>query len=156
MHQEKSFDNSLPLYPVIGIDYGTKHIGLAVTDNRGRIAGPLPTFHITEKRGKQVFIDELNTIISGYKAKRVVIGIPQAFEAKESESVKRIKNFIKILSLHIKIPIVIQDESFSTKNAQSMLLSIGKSQKNSRKQIDSMACTLFLQEFIDHENRYNK
>lgn len=81
-----------------------------------------------------------------------MIGLPQDFTEKESISVKRIKNFIILLKQKIDTPITTFDESFSTKNAQNMLLSIGKSQKRSRDNIDSYACTAFLQEYLDSLN----
>jgi putative holliday junction resolvase len=136
-------------FPIMGIDYGTKHIGIAISDSGGRIAAPLPTFHITKNRKKNIFILELKESIVKLNVKSILLGLPQDFNDKESESAKQIKNFAKLLKENVSIPVFFYDESFSTKNAQNMLLSIGKNQKSTRSKIDSYACTTFLQEYLD-------
>jgi putative Holliday junction resolvase len=144
---------NINLYPVLAIDYGLKNIGFAVSDSNGFLSAPLDQFKYTENRGKSELILEIQKLITEYKIKRIVLGLPQQFEEKESESNKIIKNFAKLLIDKISIPILFHDESFSTKNAQNMLLSIGQNQKRSRGKIDSTACALFLQEFLNEENK---
>jgi putative Holliday junction resolvase len=142
-----------PSFPALGIDYGLKHVGLAFSDQNGVMAGPLPTFHMPKDNAKKALLLELKKIILEYKVKTIVIGKPQNFVEKKSESERRIDNFATWLGENISLPIIFYDESFSTKNAQNMLLSIGISQKKSRNKIDSMACTVFLQEFLDSQKR---
>lgn len=139
--------------PILAIDYGDKKIGLAISDSKGIVASPLDVLRITKRRGFNELFDDILLVVEEYKIKTILIGKPQAFQDTYVKSVKKIETFAKKLSELITIPVVFQDESYSTIQAQNMLLSLGQSSRSSKGKIDMISATLFLQDFLNSENK---
>ncbi|MGI6484093.1 MAG: Holliday junction resolvase RuvX [Candidatus Dojkabacteria bacterium] len=142
-------------YPILAIDYGDKHFGLAISDTKGILAQPLDTISISQNRGINNVIKDILDIAEEQKAKTILVGMPQEFRDQYKKTTDKIKIFINRLKDHTKIPIITYDESFSTTWAQNMLISSGQTTKKSRRKIDSIAATVFLQEFLNSNNRQN-
>jgi putative holliday junction resolvase len=138
-------------YPILAIDYGTKNIGLAISDFRGIVAKPLEILHITPKTGLRKNIERISEICDKNKVQTILLGKPQAFEISHQKSLEKLNNFDKLLKEGVKLEVLYQDESFSTVNAQDMLLYTKQSTKKSRKKIDSVAAAVFLQEFLNSQ-----
>lgn len=145
-------NDKLNLYPVIGVDYGDRHVGIAVSDFKGIVATPLKTINTDTIKHPEIVIDELKKIIKEYRVKRIVLGMPQTFDSTDTRAQDKVNAFKKILEKWINLPVIFYDESFSTKNAQDMLISSGMHTKSFRHKIDSIACAVFLQEFLNFEN----
>lgn len=143
-------------YPILAIDYGEKHFGIAISDFKGIIASPLEVISITKNKNRDIIIEEILELAKENQAKTILVGIPQAFTTKQSETVKKVKNFIKSLSEKTKIPITPYDESFSTTHAQNMLISSGQNTKSTRGKIDKIAATVFLQEYLNSNTKGNE
>ncbi len=139
--------------PILAIDYGEKRIGLAISDTKGIIASPLDVLKITKNRNINNILEELLLIVDEYRVKSILIGMPQEFETSYSKSINKIKSFAKKLTDLTEIPVIFQDESYSTTQAQNMLLSLGQSTRSSRGKIDMISATLFLQEFLNSNNK---
>jgi putative holliday junction resolvase len=142
--------------PILAIDYGQKRFGLAISDSKGIIASPLEVLEITEKRKVENIIEDIVKLIDEYRVKTILIGLPQIFIEKHKESNKRIEKFKNLLSQKTSIPIIFQDESYSTTEAQNMLLSLGQSSKSTKNKIDKISATVFLQEFLNSESKNNE
>ncbi len=136
-------------YPILSIDYGDKHFGLAISDFKGILASPLEVISITKNRNKEDIIDEILSIAEEYRVKTLLIGMPQQFIEKHQVTQKKISKFVEKIKEKTSLPIILQDESFSTLSAQNMLRFSGQSTKGSRKKIDKIAATVFLQEFLN-------
>lgn len=143
-------------YPILAIDYGEKHFGLAISDSRGIIASPLEVLSLTKNKTREDIIEEILELAREEKAKSLLIGIPQAFTDSQSETVKKIEKFIVALKERTSLEIRTYDESFSTIQAQNMLISSGQNTKSSRKKIDKIAATVFLQEFLNSNSENNE
>ncbi|MHC1716520.1 MAG: Holliday junction resolvase RuvX [Candidatus Dojkabacteria bacterium] len=139
-------------YPILAIDYGEKHFGLAYSDFNGKIASPLDVISITKNRDIENIISEILEVCEEYKIRTILVGMPQKFKESHKKTEKKILSFISKIKEQTKIPILTQDESFSTISAQNVLTSSGQSVKKSRKKIDSIAATVFLQEFLNSKN----
>lgn len=141
--------------PILAIDYGPKRIGLAISDSKGIIASPLEVLERTKRRGIDEIIEDILLISTEYRIKTILIGSPQIFQESYQRTDMKIKKFGEMLKQKTNIPIIYQDESYSTTEAQNMLLSLGQSTKSSRNKIDKIAATVFLQEFLNSEkNRH--
>jgi putative Holliday junction resolvase len=136
-------------FPILAIDYGKRHIGVAVSDSKGIISTPLPVINVTEKTKIKGALSAISAICLEYNIKSLVFGMPQAFEQHHIQTQETILKFIKKVIDTTKLPYTTVDESFSTTAAQNMLLSSGKRTKATRKKIDSVAAALFLQQFLD-------
>ena len=143
-------------YPILAIDYGDKHFGLAISDSKGIIASPLEVISITKNKKRETIIEEILELAKEYRAKSILVGMPEAFIESQQKTVQKIQNFIKLLSQKTKLPIITYDESFSTTRAQNVLISSGQNTKGSRRKIDKIAATVFLQEFLNSETKNNE
>ncbi|WKZ30717.1 MAG: Holliday junction resolvase RuvX [Candidatus Dojkabacteria bacterium] len=139
--------------PILAIDYGSKRIGLAVSDSKGLIASPLPVIHITRNKSEELVITELLAAAEKYRVKSLLIGLPQAFVASHEEIREKIEHFAAAIRDKTPLDTAFFDESFSTKGAQNMLLSLGQSRKKYKDKIDSLAAANFLKEYLDAEQR---
>lgn len=137
--------------PFLAIDYGTKNIGLAISDFKGKIAAPLDTLTYTKNRGSKELVQELGEIIKEHQVKTIVIGYPQAFVESHKKVLVLIEAFMDLIREEIGLPMIRFDESFSTKEATDMLLSLGQRSKKSKGKIDKTSAALFLQQFLDNE-----
>lgn len=139
------------MYPILAIDYGLKHLGLAHSDDNGIIASPLPVLSITKNRDISALITEILEVCKEYRIQSILIGYPQVFTSGQVQNQKRIDAFIFKLKSVTTLPIQTWDESFSTANAKNMLISIGQHYKKNKKKIDSVAACTFLQEYLDNK-----
>jgi putative holliday junction resolvase len=144
------------MYPILAIDYGKKHFGLAISDSKGIVASPLKVLSITKNRDIKNIIQNILEILEEYKIKTILVGKPQSFTPEHKQAEKQINSFISILQKATTIPIQTHDESFSTSNAQNMLTSLGQNSRHSRGKIDKIAATVFLQEFLNSIEKENE
>ncbi len=141
--------------PILGIDYGTKNIGVAITDKKGVVAQPLTTIKV--KGGNyEKFFSELLKIIEDYEIKTLVLGIPQAFKEDHLQNISHVLEFQCSIKKMTGREVFLYDESYSTSDSYSMLRTQGQNQKKSRQKIDRIAASRFLQELIDFKNRENE
>jgi putative Holliday junction resolvase len=143
-------------YPILAIDYGEKHFGLSISDSKGIIASPLEVVSITKNRDINTVIKNIIDICTENRVKRIVVGMPQIFTKKQNKSKDKVDNFISLLEATTDIPIITYDETFSTSEAENMLISSGQNSKSYRSKIDKVAATVFLQEFLNLENNKNE
>jgi putative Holliday junction resolvase len=143
-------------YPILAIDYGEKNFGLAISDSKGIIASPLETVSITKRRDINNVIEDILNICEEYKVATILVGKPQEFTQNQKISTKKINSFIELLKKATNKKIITHDESFSTSTAQNMLTSSGQNVRSSRHKIDRIAATVFLQEFLNSNNKNNE
>lgn len=142
-------------YPILAIDYGEKHFGLAISDSKGIIATPLETLSKSKRTNTDDIIIKILDIIKEYRVKTILLGYPQTFTENHKKTLLKIDSFKKRLTENTDIPILLYDESFSTTTAQNMLTSTGQNTKSSRSKIDKIAATVFLQEFLNSNQENN-
>ncbi len=142
--------------PILAIDYGQKRIGLAISDSKGIIASPLEVLEKTKNRNIDILIEDILNIIKEYRVKTILLGCPQTFQDSYEKSEKKIKKFGNLLQEKTDLQIIYQDESYSTSEAQNMLLSLGQNTKSTRHKIDKIAATVFLQEFLNSKQSTNE
>ena len=140
-------------YPVLAIDFGKKHFGIAISDSKGIIASPLEVLSITQNRGIEYILERISNICEEYKIKTILLGMPQVFTEAHSKTPKAIIRFEKKLREVLDLPIIFYDESFSTTSAQNMLTSSGLNTKSSREKIDKVSAAVFLQEFLNSSKK---
>jgi putative Holliday junction resolvase len=139
-------------YPILAIDYGERHFGLAYSDTKGLLANPLEVLTKGRNTTTEDIVNQILEIAKEYRIKTILLGSPQAFVKEHKKTGEKISKFEQILSNNTELPILKYDESFSTTQAQNMLISTGQSTKRSRKKIDKVAAAVFLQEFLNSNN----
>ena len=121
----------------IGIDYGSKRIGIAVSDDEGRIAFPAG---VIINRGKTV-LREIIERAKKEQAQIIVIGLPIGLDGKETEQTKTIKLFAAMLTQVIEIPVEMENEMFTSRMAAGSGMKGGD--------IDASSAALILQSYLD-------
>ena len=133
---------------VIGLDLGTKTLGVAVSDNTQTIATGLTTLRFEENK-PEMAIDELKDIINYYNPYLIVIGLPKNMNNTLGDAVVRTRNFISILNNNFDIKVVEQDERLSSVSANNLLIEADLSRKKRKKNVDTIAATIILQSYLD-------
>ena len=133
---------------ILGIDYGTKRIGLAVTDPACIIATGLET----------VYIQDIFRYIKEYTEKEkvvlFVVGHPKTMKNEDSDSYKYIKVFVKTLrKKYPEIPVEMYDERFTSVLAHKALLEGGAKKKTRQNKalIDTMSATIILTSYLENK-----
>lgn len=136
----------------LGIDYGEKRIGLAISDELGIIAGKLKT---VENLSWNSVISELQKIVSEHSVGKIVIGLPKNLKGEETQQTVKVRNFIAFLKEKIKMPIREWNEMFTSKESNNVLIEANVSRKNRKKFVDQLSAVLILQGYLDSLNGKN-
>ena len=131
----------------VGIDYGQKRIGVAVSDSQGRLALPVQSFVRTKDRKGD--IRRLASLIKEYEPQKIVVGLPVGLSGRSGPSAEAVKRFVSELSGEVAVEIVLQDERFSTAEASRRLREANMSEKAQRSVIDAAAAAIILQTWLE-------
>ena len=131
---------------LLGIDLGTKRIGIAISDYNQKIATPLQTLD-KSKQGK--LIDELENIITEYDIKGIIIGNPINMDGTYGKSSQSAKDTAINISNKIDIPVSLWDERLSTVGAFNLSSELDINVSKREKDIDKFAAAFILQGALD-------
>lgn len=131
----------------LGLDLGTKTIGLATSDKMGLIATSYKVLH--HDNNPSSCIEELITIIKENKIEALVLGLPKNMNNTLGPRAEETLKFKELLESNIDLPIYLEDERLTTKSAESLLIMGNTSRKKRKKVIDKVAATIILQSFLD-------
>ena len=134
---------------LIGVDIGSKRVGLSISDENRKIATPLKTINYINI---QTFIDELKIIVNENNIDAIIIGNPKNMDGTEGSSSQSVKDKVKIISEKIKIPIFMWDERLSTVGAFNLSSQLDVNVTKRVKNIDENAATFILQGVLDFLN----
>ncbi len=135
---------------VLGVDYGEKRIGIALSDFTNTIATPLCVID-TEREDP---IEQIKRIVKEHEIKRIVVGMPINMSGTVGKRAEITREFIDKLSDELGIEIVEWDERLSTKFSERVLNRAKvKGRKNKKVVIDKIAATFILQGYLDSLNR---
>ena len=134
---------------VIGLDYGSKTVGVALSDELMLTAQPLTTIHRDRPTKLRQTLAQIEQIIEQYDVDRIVVGWPKKLDNEEGERCEKTKEFGDMLENRTGLEIIYQDERLTTAQADGVLEQ-GGTRKDKRKQyIDKMAASLILQNYLD-------
>ncbi|MFM8653554.1 MAG: Holliday junction resolvase RuvX [Verrucomicrobiota bacterium] len=131
---------------ILGIDFGTRRIGLALSDPTGTLASPLP---FLENTSLKEVVAKFQELVESYGVKTIVIGLPRNMDGSYGPSAQKVRDFITQIQPHIPAEIISQDERLTTVQASRDLSQMGLTQKELRKKVDSSSAALILQQFLD-------
>ena len=137
---------------LLGLDFGDKTIGIAVSDKSYTIASPIKTI---QRKGIVKDIEKLLDIINEYNVGGLVIGLPLSLNGEENYRTKKIRKFIKDIKLKTAIKVELYDERFSSDIIFKQFRKDLKSVSKIKKKIDQQAASYILQGFLDNaKNNY--
>ncbi len=135
----------------LGLDLGSRTLGVSVSDKTGLIATSYKTIRHNEEYNR--LIKEVVHLVSELKIEAIVLGFPKNMNNTIGPKGELSLKFKEKLERVLDIPIYLQDERLSTKSATDMLIMGQVSRKNRKKVVDSVAATIILQTYLDKEKR---
>ena len=135
---------------VVGIDYGSKRVGWAVSDWEGVTA--FPGGVITWKKEAQL-LGEIAGIVQEKDAGMVVVGLPLALSGEEGIAAIKVQAFAERLRAALPVPVETFDERLSTARAERAMLDADVSRAKRAKRVDAVAAALFLQTWLDRRRQ---
>lgn len=135
-------------YPgrILSIDYGTKRVGVAISDPMQIIARGVTTLN-----NDGTLLEELGTLSRQQDVSLIVVGMPYSDDGGRGAKAKEVERFIERLKTAIDLPVDTWDESNSSVDAHRVFIETGMKRKKRRekKRVDEMAARLLLQEYLD-------
>ena len=137
--------------PVLGIDLGSKRIGLAISDASERIALPAGTL---ESRGRSADLAAIRRLVEERGVNRIVVGLPLHMNGRAGPEAEAARAFAAALSGELGLPVETLDERWSTVEAERTLREAGQSRRRrSAGAADTLAATLLLSTFLERRQR---
>ncbi len=135
---------------IMAFDYGTKRIGIAVTDPLQIIATGLETIHPKD------LVEYLKKYLVKEAVELFVVGEPKQMDGSPSQSAPMIKGFVTILKKHFPlVPVEMMDERFTSKMASAAIAQSGlkKMDRQDKSRIDTISATIILQSYLEKNSR---
>ena len=134
---------------VMGIDFGEKRTGVAVSDPTGTLASPLTT--LARRAGKRPPLKDLEALARSHDVVGLVVGLPLDLKGKETEWCREVRRAGDELGRRLAIPVEYIDERFSSVQATRALRASGlpKSQRERKDRVDRAAAAVVLQAWLD-------
>ena len=133
----------------IGLDLGSRTLGIAISDKSGMIASSLTIIRHNENYNS--LVPQVKQIIDEYKVDEIVLGFPKNMNNTIGPKGELSLQFKEMLEKEIKKEVHLVDERLSTKEATNLLISNDTSRKKRKKVVDSMAATIILQSYLDRK-----
>ena len=134
---------------ILGVDYGEKRIGLAISSDEGNHAF---TYRTLEMGNKLNSFKELSAICAKEDVNTIVVGLPLNQNGIAGKEARIVQEFAKELEKYLKIPVKLEDERFSSAMASRLYREAGKKTKETRATIDQKSAQLILQTYLDKNN----
>src|SRR5579875_1147665 len=131
---------------VLGIDFGTRRVGAAVSDPRRKIATPLEVY---ERRDAAQDARHYRALVAEHDVDLVVIGLPLHTSGQEGTSAKQARAWGSWLAMETGLAVVYHDERFSTVDAEERLIAAGVKRQGRKQRRDMLAAQILLQHYLD-------
>lgn len=130
----------------LALDVGEKRIGVAVSDPTGILASPLTTIN---RHPENDAIGEILGLVEEHEAGRIIIGVPLTLSGEIGTQAIKVDQFKKILARNTDVAVIVQDERYSTVQAERLMIEAGIKPSRQRSRVDAAAATVILQAYID-------
>jgi putative Holliday junction resolvase len=135
---------------ILGIDYGKRRMGLALSDPLGLTAQGLETM---ESRGLEEDLEKLSQTIRERGVEEIVVGLPRRMDASLGKEAQEVLQFVERLKARVNLPVHLIDERLTTALAHKIMKEGGLSRKKRTERADTMAAQTILQIFLDKRSR---
>lgn len=131
---------------ILGVDYGEKRVGLALSDPLGLTAQPLTQM---ERKDDSRLAGEIGRLLAAHEVERIVVGVPLGLSGTDSPRTRRTRRFIGRLRRSVPVPVEGWDERLSTAHADQALAEMEVKPSRRAERRDMMAAQLILQSYLD-------
>lgn len=138
---------------ILGIDFGERRIGVAISDPTGTLASPLPT--LKRRAGKRPPLAAIETLARAYEVGALVMGLPLTPRGEESEWSRTVRKVGDALASRTGLTVHYVDERFTSARAERAVRSIGlpRGKREEKERVDAAAAVLILQAWLDRQGR---
>ena len=135
---------------LVGIDFGKKRIGVAVSDERKMLASPLLTLeNFSTLKAAAGLLKETLSSYSSIEA--IVVGLPLHMSGKESDLSRLARQFGEVLKETLELPVIFWDERLSSRQVERSMREAGLKRKKQAKLTDKLAAAVILQNYLDSQ-----
>ena len=135
---------------VLGVDYGQRRIGLAVSDALGITAQPIGTAKVSSPREAFGAIEEA---VRKHEAVHIVVGLPKSLSGAIGPKARETIRFVAYFQRTLRVPVSLWDERLTTVSAERVLDEAGVSGRRRRGKVDTLAAQLILQSYLDAQRQ---
>jgi len=135
---------------IIGLDYGTKTVGVAVSDALMITAQPLETIERKSANKLRQTLARIESIIEEYQAERIVLGYPKNMNNTLGDRAEKSLELKETLERRTGLPVVMWDERLTTVSANRVLMETGVRRENRKEHVDEIAAVFILQGYLDY------
>jgi putative Holliday junction resolvase len=140
----------------LGVDYGERRIGLALSDATGLLASPWKTIANDANVGRAA--QSLAAVIRALQAEEaglaaVVLGLPRRLSGEPNAQTARVQKLAELLAATIVIPITFQDERLTSREADARLAARERDWRRRKAHVDALAAAIILQDYLDSQPR---
>lgn len=134
---------------ILGVDYGERRVGLALSDPTATIASPLPT--LARREGKRPPVAPIARLAEEHGVEGIVVGLPLTLEGEDSDWTREVRQFAEALAQRTGLPVALEDERMTSVRAERAVRSLGlsKEKREEKERVDAAAATLILQAHLD-------
>ena len=137
---------------LMGLDYGSKTVGVAVSDPLGLTAQGVETVWRKQENKLRQTMARIEELISEYQVERIVLGYPKNMNNTVGERAVKSLEFKEKLEKRTGLPVVMWDERLTTAEAERTLMETGVRRENRKQFLDQMAAVLILRGYLDRMN----
>ena len=132
---------------LLGVDWGERRIGLALSDETRTLAQPLTT--LTRRTGKRFPMRQLLGLMDRHAVTGVVLGLPLDLEGAEGEAAGAVRTLAAAIAQHSGKPVDLWDERLTTARALNAVRDMGGTTRGRKDGVDALAATVLLQHYLD-------
>lgn len=135
---------------IIGLDLGTRTLGISLSDTTLTIASTLKTIRF-EEGNYDVLLPQLKEIVDEYKIGKIVLGFPKNMNNTIGPRGEETIKFKEKLERYLNMEVILQDERLSTVSAHNIMIEANMSRKKRKTKVDALAANIILQTYLDKE-----
>lgn len=136
---------------IIGLDYGTKTVGVAISDSLGITAQGIETIVRKEENKLRKTYARIEALIEEYQIEEVVVGLPKNMNNTLGERAEACKEFAENIERRTGLSVIMWDERLTTVSANQVLMESGVRRENRKAVIDKIAAVFILQGYLDYK-----
>lgn len=132
----------------MAIDYGSKAIGIAISDELRLTARPLTTIRRRRQSRNQI-VAQIQALVEEYEAAELIVGLPLKMDGTVGDAAQRVNAFIVELHKAIAVPVIAQDERLTSHEADEMMREAGFDPQQRKEKSDEYAAAIILREYLE-------
>jgi len=132
---------------LLGVDWGERRIGLALSDETQLLAQPLTT--LTRRTGKRFPMGKLIALVKEHAVTGAVVGLPLAADGSEAKAARKARALAQDIARHSGLAVDLWDERYTTARARQAVREMGGSTKGREADLDALAAAILLQHYLD-------